>query len=286
MKRILVLSAILLLVGVVTVTASTLHGTFEGDPIIRITKDGEDMAFHDVPAILYNNRTMVPVYLLRQLGLKVEWDQVEKTVDIVTKEPEAEQPMKRIITKAQLEELKKSVAYIEVLTEYGVPLYQGSGFIVNSRGLLITNHHVAYLDGKPANLKVEVNGRTYHTKGEELFSDELMDIFGVYLDGSDFEYLKVNDTIPERGDKVYVIGAPGGVKGQISEGFINSVYSRQRPVIHSFNSTVETAPGSSGSPVIDQYGEVIGIHHAGVDIASTAKSSIHIKELYEQSFNK
>jgi hypothetical protein len=74
MKKIgLVIVLIIMLVTVAN--AASINGEFEGNPIINLKSNGNDLIVYDVPAILYNGRTMIPVYMLSQLGATVEWDQ-------------------------------------------------------------------------------------------------------------------------------------------------------------------------------------------------------------------
>lgn len=62
--------------------AASINGEFEGNPIIKMKADGKVLAVEDVPAILYNGRTMVPIGMLRQLGVGVEWDQATQSANV------------------------------------------------------------------------------------------------------------------------------------------------------------------------------------------------------------
>ncbi|HZG55911.1 stalk domain-containing protein [Paenibacillus sp.] len=75
-----VLAASMLFAGVVS--AAGLHGTFEGSPIVKVTSGGQELQALDVPAINYKGRTMVPIYMLRELGATVEWDGANETVNV------------------------------------------------------------------------------------------------------------------------------------------------------------------------------------------------------------
>lgn len=81
MKKIgLVIIMIVLLATVAN--AASINGEFEGNPIIKMKSNGKILAVEDVPAILYNGRTMVPIGMLRQLGANVSWDQKTNSVDV------------------------------------------------------------------------------------------------------------------------------------------------------------------------------------------------------------
>ncbi|HZG76647.1 MAG TPA: stalk domain-containing protein [Paenibacillus sp.] len=79
-KITIVLAASMLFAGVVG--AAGLHGKFEGSPIVKVTSGGSELQVQDVPAINYKGRTMVPIYMLRDLGAEVKWDGATETVDV------------------------------------------------------------------------------------------------------------------------------------------------------------------------------------------------------------
>lgn len=68
------------------VSASGIWGSYKGNDIIRLTVNGKTIIVskEDVPAISYDGRTMVPLYLLKYAGLGFSWDQATKTVNITT----------------------------------------------------------------------------------------------------------------------------------------------------------------------------------------------------------
>ncbi|BBH24564.1 hypothetical protein Back11_59090 [Paenibacillus baekrokdamisoli] len=76
----LTIAGLVALSGVVS--AASLWGTYKGNDIIRLTVGGKQTKVTDVPAISYNGRTMVPLYLLSQAGITATWDGKNKTVDI------------------------------------------------------------------------------------------------------------------------------------------------------------------------------------------------------------
>jgi hypothetical protein len=81
MKKILfTFSALFLSCSVVS--ASSLHGDFEGNPIVTVTSNGHELKIEDVPAINYKDRTLVPIYLLKQLGANITWDNTSYSVDV------------------------------------------------------------------------------------------------------------------------------------------------------------------------------------------------------------
>lgn len=80
-KRILlVVIASFMFMGVVS--ASSMWGDYKGNRIIMLTVDDTPVKVSDVPAISYQGRTMIPIYLLKEAGIKYSWDQYNQTVNI------------------------------------------------------------------------------------------------------------------------------------------------------------------------------------------------------------
>ncbi|CAN7458391.1 stalk domain-containing protein [Paenibacillus sp. LjRoot56] len=79
-KVILIGTMIFLFTSVVS--ASSINGEFEGNPIVKVKQNGKELNVQDVPAVILNGRTMVPIYMLEQLGASVEWDSKSYSVDV------------------------------------------------------------------------------------------------------------------------------------------------------------------------------------------------------------
>jgi hypothetical protein len=69
--------------------------------------------------------------------------------------------------------------------------------------------------------------------------------------------MPVSNTLPEVGSRIYAIGSPNGLTGTISEGIVSSI--RNMEGIEMIQITAPISPGSSGGPVLDNNGNVIGI---------------------------
>lgn len=63
--------------------AASVNGEFEGNPIVKVKSSGKTLHTNDVPAIIYQGRTMVPIGMLKELGATVSWDQKTASVDVV-----------------------------------------------------------------------------------------------------------------------------------------------------------------------------------------------------------
>lgn len=111
-----------------TVNAASMWGTYRGNDIIRLTVDGVPVRVTDVPAFNYDNRTMLPIYLLKQAGLSYTWDQKNKTVNI----------HKPFIPDA-VETRKAPISWLKLYTE-GLHIY--SSLMVHGRDLTIFHRFI------------------------------------------------------------------------------------------------------------------------------------------------
>jgi hypothetical protein len=77
-----VLFVFLMMLVVGTVHASSINGDYKGNPIVKVTSNGKQLETDEVPAMIYDGHTVVPISLLRQLGASVIWDGVTYAVDV------------------------------------------------------------------------------------------------------------------------------------------------------------------------------------------------------------
>ena len=132
---------------------------------------------------------------------------------------------------------------------------QGSGFFITSDGVGITNYHVL-VAGKYRRIKT-TNGDTYEiTKILATSPPDEYDyvIFKVNNKGQQFTSLKIASKKPEVGEEVFAIGSPRGLKNTLTKGIVSGIRNHGRIQI---DATIDH--GSSGGPLFNMRGEVIGI---------------------------
>jgi hypothetical protein len=81
-KKVLLATVALFVLIAGVVSAASIWGSYKGYDIIRLTVDGKTIKATDAPAISFNNRTMVPIYMLSEAGINFSWDGETKTVNI------------------------------------------------------------------------------------------------------------------------------------------------------------------------------------------------------------
>ena len=150
-----------------------------------------------------------------------------------------------------------SVVVINVFNREGKWRGGGTGFFVKEEGLLVTNRHV--IAGKARALAKISNGEFLPIAGvlsEDGSGDLVLLTLGVKE--RSFPTLSLSDTEIETGQPIVVIGSPLGHEGTVSNGIVSGV----RDIPNSGKIIQHTAPtskGSSGSPVLNVKGEVIGV---------------------------
>ena len=155
----------------------------------------------------------------------------------------------------------------DMFKDFGVPQERksaalGSGFIIDEKGLVITNNHVIQ---NADDIIVRVNG-DQEFKADVIGADPLMDIAVLQLDTQEkFIPVAFGDSDKARiGDWVIAIGNPFGLGGTVTAGIISA---RNRSIgLSRYEDFIQTDAsinsGNSGGPLFDMDGNVIGINTA------------------------
>ena len=155
----------------------------------------------------------------------------------------------------------------DMFKEFGAPQERqssalGSGFIIDSKGIVVTNNHVIQ---DAEDIIVRVNGDK-EFKAKVIGADPLSDIAVLQLDTKEnFLPVKFGDSDKARiGDWVIAIGNPFGLGGTVTSGIISA---RNRSIgLSRYEDYIQTDAsinsGNSGGPLFDMNGNVIGINTA------------------------
>jgi hypothetical protein len=134
------------------------------------------------------------------------------------------------------------------------PLSLGSGFIIGD-GRVVTNLHV--IEGAKYG-SVFISGSSAKHKIEGYFSiDKQNDLAILSVPTLTGKPIQLASTNPEIGEKVYAIGNPKGLSGTISEGIVSGIRDLENKKL--IQITAPISPGSSGGPVLNNKGEIIGV---------------------------
>ncbi len=145
---------------------------------------------------------------------------------------------------------------------------QGSGFIINSKGYILTNYHVV------ANARRLRVTWTPEKNKSRTFSATLvgaapeLDLAVIKIDAQNLPAVTLGDSSNlQVGQNVLAIGNPFGLPGTMTQGIISSIRTVREPGggIH-IDGAIQTDaainPGNSGGPLLNSRGEVIGIDSA------------------------
>jgi S1-C subfamily serine protease len=139
---------------------------------------------------------------------------------------------------------------------------QGSGFILDKAGHVLTNFHV--VEGANRGIEVKLsNKRSY--KANVVGTDKVHDLALLQIEAPNLQAVTLADSSDLAvGEKVYAIGNPFGLSGTMTRGIISSIRSIRTgdgaPIEDAIQTDAAINPGNSGGPLLNSRGEVIGIN--------------------------
>ncbi len=180
--------------------------------------------------------------------------------------------------------LKQSIVVLEVTTLSGERAGNGTGFAIREDGVVVTNHHV--VDGHPDLTAIFADGRRVHVKGV-LALDEAHDLAVVRLDTVGVSPLVLGTSRDlKEGAQLFMAGNPRGLDFTFNEGVLTALRPNGFPGQPSELKPADTQPllqlsigaepGSSGSPVVDSEGRVVGVLRA---VAGKADFAVPVEAL-------
>jgi tetratricopeptide (TPR) repeat protein len=152
--------------------------------------------------------------------------------------------------------IKPSAVAIETFDARGEKLSRGSGFFIGV-DRVVTNRHV--IDNAYRAEVHSYNGSVYPVKGVIAVDAEGdLALLKVEAPAQQVRPLLLDRTSPQEGESVVVIGNPFGLEGSVTNGIVSAV--RDIPTFgRIIQITAPISPGSSGSPVVNMQGQVIGV---------------------------
>jgi len=138
---------------------------------------------------------------------------------------------------------------------------QGSGFIIDKDGHILTNYHVI---ADARTVEVTLHNRKKY-KATIVGTDRSHDLAVIQIKVADLQPMTLGDsTNLQVGQKVYAIGNPFGLSGTLTRGIVSSIRQVQEPDGMVIDEAIQTDaainPGNSGGPLLNWHGEVIGIN--------------------------
>lgn len=139
---------------------------------------------------------------------------------------------------------------------------QGSGFILDKGGHVLTNYHV--VEGANRGIEVMLSNK-HRYKATVVGTDKPHDLALLQIDAPNLQAVTLADSSELNvGQKVYAIGNPFGLSGTMTRGIISSIRSIRgsegAPIEDAIQTDAAINPGNSGGPLLNSKGEVIGIN--------------------------
>lgn len=158
----------------------------------------------------------------------------------------------------------------------GRPTAQGSGFVVSKDGRIVTNYHVIK-DGKSAIVKLP-DGAFFVVDGV-LAVDKDRDIAIIKAHGENFRTVNLGDSgRVQVGDEVVAIGNPLSLESTVSNGIVSGMRTVGEEGGRFLQITAPISPGSSGGPLFNTAGEVVGITTSGLKGGENLNFAIPIND--------
>jgi len=138
---------------------------------------------------------------------------------------------------------------------------QGSGFIIDKEGHVLTNYHVI---AEARQVEVTLHNRKKY-RATVVGTDRSHDLAIIQIKAPDVAPMTLGDSRNlQVGQKVYAIGNPFGLAGTLTSGIVSSIRSVQEPDGVTIDEAIQTDaainPGNSGGPLLNSHGEVVGIN--------------------------
>lgn len=142
-----------------------------------------------------------------------------------------------------------------MVDENGKPDKTGSGFFV-SRNIIVTNYHV--VEGTHGGI-VKCIGSSRKSKITDIVAvNQAFDIALLRVEQSSGAKIVLGDSTKLKiGQPIFVVGSPRGLEGTFSNGLVSSI--RRFGDDYLVQMTAPISSGSSGGPVLDENGEVVGV---------------------------
>jgi S1-C subfamily serine protease len=138
---------------------------------------------------------------------------------------------------------------------------QGSGFVIDKEGHILTNYHVI---ADARQVEVTLHNRKKY-KATIVGTDKSHDLAIVQIKAPDLQPMTLGDSSNlQVGQKVYAIGNPFGLAGTLTIGIVSSIRQVQEPdglvIEEAIQTDAAINPGNSGGPLLNWHGQVIGIN--------------------------
>jgi S1-C subfamily serine protease len=148
-----------------------------------------------------------------------------------------------------------STVLVVIEDAHGQPVLLGSGFVLREHAI-VTNMHV--IDGASQGYAKQIDNDTKHKLEGILQADNSHDLAVLSVPSLSAPPLPIGDSTKLAvGDTVYAVGNPRGLEGTFSQGIVSSIRNIDSQTF--LQITAPISPGSSGGPILNERGDVVGV---------------------------
>src|SRR3989475_11176643 len=170
-----------------------------------------------------------------------------------------------------------AVVLIQQLDAAGKWTSLGSGFVVSPSGVIVTNNHVIAPDAGAVKLTIKLPRGDVFTDVRVIYTEARRDVAVRSIKALGLPTLKVGDSdTVEVGDQVVAIGNPEGLELTFTSGIVESVRLDPSQGYRFIQHQAPISHGSSGGPLLNMKGEVIGINTFTIKDAQNLNGAIPI----------
>ncbi len=174
---------------------------------------------------------------------------------------------------------QRAVVVVTTYDDRGKPLLQGSGFFIASDRVVTSSHLIRHA----SQIRVKTfDGATVTVQSVLAFSDKTdLAVLQIQPTGLDVASFQLENSPPLKGEPVILISNPQGAHWKISHGNVGQTWEFS-DLGKRIEITAAVRPGSSGGPVINDQGRVIGVaamHVPGADDLNFAVPSESLRAL-------
>ena len=189
--------------------------------------------------------------------------------------PVREKPLSEIVANAE-----PCVFVVHTYDRKGKRIGQGTGFFIDEEGIGVSNYHVF---DKGRSWRIRTTDGREHSVEKIMYQSKKFDYVVFRVDTErEVPYLPLGDSLPLKGEDIMVLGNPKGLESTVSRGIVSSIrnYRGKDQAIIQVDAAI--SPGSSGSPVMNRQGEVIGIATMKVNGCESCNFAFNIDLLERQ----
>ena len=179
-------------------------------------------------------------------------------------------------SREKIESLKRAVVIVTTYDDRGCPLLQGSGFFITP-DRIVTNLHVI---SHASEIRIKTfAGKTFTIK-TVIATDGSADLALMQMDAPcpNATTLQVEDESPLEGESIILLSNPQGSHWKVTPGRVGRVWQFEN-IGRRMQITAGVFPGSSGGPVLNRQGNVVGIAVMRMDSADNLNFAVPAESL-------